>query len=237
MPSTGSKSQKLSTSLRDCKSIQRIDGSTASRANTARSCSALGCSAAPGAIEPSVSSTSGGPRRPTSGSSSSARVITAGASAPPPLWPMTMISSASFGTHRRDDALRAGFDRGIEAGRLPARELAQIGPVVVDLDDEPAVGERPQREEDRQRRDDADETAGRAGHAEVARQRERDQPSAADRKREPPDQHQLEMDQRETELPGRAQHPDDRAADEIVEGPGERARHLPRATARPCWRG
>ena len=111
MPATGSKSQKLSTSLRDWASIQVTDGSTASRANTARSFAAWGCSAAPGAIEPSVSSTSGGPRRPRSGSSSSARVTTAGASAPPPLWPITTISSASVAAHGGDDALRAGLDR------------------------------------------------------------------------------------------------------------------------------
>ena len=96
MPSTGSKFQKLSTSARDWESIHSTDGSTASRANTARNRAALGWSAAPGAIEPSVTSTSGGPLRPMSGSSSSARTITAGASAPPPLWPTTMTSSASF---------------------------------------------------------------------------------------------------------------------------------------------
>ena len=36
MPATGSKSQKFSTSLRACTSIQRIDGSTAMRSMTAR---------------------------------------------------------------------------------------------------------------------------------------------------------------------------------------------------------
>ena len=35
----------------------------------------------------------------------------------------------------------AGLDRGIERGRRAARESAQIGPVAVDLDDEPSVGQ------------------------------------------------------------------------------------------------
>src|SRR5262245_34884007 len=50
IPSTGSKSQKFMMSARDWQSIQRTDGSLASRAAMARRRPALGCSAAPGAM-------------------------------------------------------------------------------------------------------------------------------------------------------------------------------------------
>src|SRR5262249_1109870 len=54
-----------------------------------------------------------------------------------------------------DTPARAGLDRMIETARLAARERAEIGPVAVDLDDEPSARERPQREEDRNRGDRA----------------------------------------------------------------------------------
>ena len=62
MPSTGSKFQKFITSARDWESIQqhrRLDREP--REHRAQPSPPCGCSAAPGAIEPSVTSTSGGP--------------------------------------------------------------------------------------------------------------------------------------------------------------------------------
>ena len=151
MPATGSKSQKLSTSLRDWASIQVTDGSTASRANTARSCRRLGMQrrsgrdraereqhhgrAAPAeiGIELERPRDDGGRQR-----------------AAPAVADDHDLVDCSF-AHGGDHALRTGLDRPIEATGFAARERAQIGPMAVDLDHEPAVGERPQREEERDR--------------------------------------------------------------------------------------
>ena len=94
--------------------------------------------------------------------------------------------------HRRDDALRARLDRGVEAGRLAAGERAEIGPVVVDLDQEQAVGERPQRKEDRDGAEDPDGNARQlpAAEAEPVHRRQR---RPAIRRRPQGRSHQISM--------------------------------------------
>jgi hypothetical protein len=112
--------------LRDCTSTQVIDGSTASRANTARSFSAL--------------------MQRRSGRDQAQRQQHQRRSAPADI----AIELERARDHRRrqhaaaavaddddlvgfvrprgrDDTLRTGFDRGVEAGRPPARANSQIG--------------------------------------------------------------------------------------------------------------
>src|SRR5258707_15485000 len=106
-------------------------------------------------------------------------------------------------------------------------ERAQVGPVTVDLHHEPAVSERSQQGEDRERAGNADGERQQHGQAQSVRGIG-DEPAADDRQHEPPDQHHLEVDQHQAEGPGCPQHAQECAADEVVERPAERARDLAR---------
>ena len=134
------------------------------------------------------------------------------------------------GARRGDQALRAGFDRPIEAGRLAAGEFAQIRPVAVDLDHEPALP----RAAAAARKTASADTMPMSQPREAAAGRHTPSPRGRSASRTPRRARSSRAASAwkyistEPELPGGAQHAHERAADEIVERPAERARNLPR---------
>ena len=139
---------------------------------------------------------------------------------------------------RGDEPLRAGLDRRIEAGRLAARECAQIRPVIVDLNDEPAIREPAQQHEGSPSAAATPRgTVTNNGRPAIARRQVRDQPSARERYAKPQQQHALEVEQHRAEIPRRAQHAKDGSADDVIESPSQARWESAATTARSCWRG
>ncbi len=126
-----------------------------------------------------------------------------------------------------DQALRAGLDEVIEAGRLATPVAQEIRPMAVDLHHEQLVGQRPQQLEQANRDEGAE--------YDIRAPRQRDQllhgpdhePAAERRRRKPQDQQHLEIRQRDAVLRRGTVNPKQRAGVEIVENQAERARHLP----------
>ena len=166
MPATGSKSQKFKMSARACTSIQRIEGSTAMRSMIAMDL------AAP-RMQPDAR------HQRARRQQHDARAVAAqigielqrarhhgrrGDAAAAVADDDDLVGG--IGARDLDEAMRAGLDAAVEAGRLAARVFQEIRPMAVDLHHEEAVGQRTQQLEAGERRRDADDDAERERHVE-----------------------------------------------------------------------